>query len=96
MLFDWASDTSSSVQWAAFFSDCEHEVLEVTAGHRLTLAYNLYWTNTGPMSIADGFDAMEPDSLHFFATLQELLRRPDFLPNGEHHKLHLENSPTGN
>ncbi|KAK8091101.1 hypothetical protein PG994_000606 [Apiospora phragmitis] len=30
------------VHWAAFYSDCEHEVLEVTRGHRITLTYNLY------------------------------------------------------
>ncbi|KAL8838676.1 MAG: hypothetical protein Q9176_004916 [Flavoplaca citrina] len=28
--FDWASLKSNSIQWAAFYGDCEHEVLEVT------------------------------------------------------------------
>jgi hypothetical protein len=31
-----------SIQWAAFYSDCEHEVKEVKTGHRITLAYRLY------------------------------------------------------
>ncbi|KAL6064904.1 Fe2OG dioxygenase domain-containing protein [Balamuthia mandrillaris] len=31
-----------SVKWAAFYADCEHEILPVTAGHRITLTYNLY------------------------------------------------------
>ncbi|KAF7943702.1 uncharacterized protein EAE97_005772 [Botrytis byssoidea] len=31
--FDWGNK-SDSIQWAAFYSDCEHEVLEVTSGHR--------------------------------------------------------------
>ena len=42
--YDWsstASDTSSTLYWAAFFSDVEHEVLPVSEGHRVTLTYNL-------------------------------------------------------
>ena len=81
--FDWASNTASAVQWGAFFSDCEHEVLEVTGGHRLTLAYNLYWTNFGPLSMADGLNILEPESLHFFEAIRQLLQCPDFLPNGK-------------
>lgn len=42
--FDWAAEAASSVQWAAFYSDCEHEVYEVTDGHRITLTYNLFLT----------------------------------------------------
>ncbi|KAK7976969.1 hypothetical protein PG988_004459 [Apiospora saccharicola] len=30
------------IRWVAFYSDCEHEVLPVTAGHRVTLTYQLY------------------------------------------------------
>lgn len=40
--FDWAKKSGeSSIQWAAFYSDCEHEVFEVKSGHRVTLTYNL-------------------------------------------------------
>ncbi|KXJ88481.1 hypothetical protein Micbo1qcDRAFT_207207 [Microdochium bolleyi] len=39
--FDWSS-TEGAVQWAAFYSDCEHEILNVTEGARVTLTYNLY------------------------------------------------------
>lgn len=31
-----------SIRWIAFYSDCEHEVLPVTAGHRVTLTYELW------------------------------------------------------
>lgn len=31
----------AEIRWAAFFADCEHEVLPVTGGHRLCLAFNL-------------------------------------------------------
>ena len=43
--YDWSSPTSDPVQhiqWAAFFSDVEHEVLPVTSGYRATLTYILY------------------------------------------------------
>lgn len=39
--FDWGASTNA-IAWVAFYSDCEHEVLEVTSGHRVTLTYNLY------------------------------------------------------
>lgn len=43
MDFDFASQSHVPVvQWAAFYSNCEHEVLEVESGHRITLTYNLY------------------------------------------------------
>ncbi len=29
------------LQWGAFYSDCKHEVHEVTSGARITLTYNL-------------------------------------------------------
>lgn len=40
--FDWSDDNPNSIQWTAFYSDCEHEVLPVPSGHRVTLTYNLY------------------------------------------------------
>lgn len=36
---------ASEIRWAAFFADCEHEVLPVTSGHRLCLACNLILSN---------------------------------------------------
>lgn len=32
----------------AFYCDCEHEISEVTQGHRLCLVYNLLWSGQGP------------------------------------------------
>ncbi|KAK3328729.1 hypothetical protein B0H66DRAFT_532 [Apodospora peruviana] len=85
VVFDWAAAQNAkpaTIQWAAFFSDCEHEVLEVTEGHRLTLAYNLFWVSDGPTSKTDNLNILEPESLHFFGALQKLLACPSFLPNG--------------
>lgn len=36
-------DSSSSLQYAAFFADCEHELSAVLTGTRLVLVYNLVW-----------------------------------------------------
>ncbi|KAH8768370.1 hypothetical protein F5883DRAFT_554459 [Diaporthe sp. PMI_573] len=33
---------NDTIRWVAFYSDCEHEVLPVSAGHRVTLTYHLY------------------------------------------------------
>lgn len=42
-IFDWSQkEAEDEIHWAALYSDCEHEVLEVQNGHRITLTYNLY------------------------------------------------------
>lgn len=33
LTWDWGSDNPGVIKWAAFYSDCEHEVMEVTSGH---------------------------------------------------------------
>jgi 2OG-Fe(II) oxygenase superfamily len=48
---EWTFDSSTtllaalptSIAYAAFFCDVEHEILPVTSGHRVTLTYNLYY-----------------------------------------------------
>jgi hypothetical protein len=82
VLFDWAAKSSSSIQWAAFFSDCEHEVLPVTEGHRLTLTYNLHWFNGGPTMMATELGAVNQSALPFFEALEDLFSCPDFFPKG--------------
>eukprot|EP00877_Chromochloris_zofingiensis_P008575 jgi/Chrzof1/3971/Cz13g15150.t1 len=37
-----SDDSQTKVHWAAFYSDCEHEILPVESGYRITLTYNLY------------------------------------------------------
>ncbi|KAF8341302.1 uncharacterized protein EI90DRAFT_3033424, partial [Cantharellus anzutake] len=39
----WGSGTD--LEWVAFFSDCEHEVLPVTSGNRVTLTFTLSFDN---------------------------------------------------
>ena len=83
VLFDWSSTAPNSIQWGAFFSDCEHEVFEVADGHRVTLTYNLYWTDYGPALMATHLNSLDIPSLHFYAALEELLNCPSFLPEGK-------------
>ncbi|KAI9328158.1 hypothetical protein BDR26DRAFT_874445 [Obelidium mucronatum] len=46
--FDWGPSTKESdsnnhlIQWAAFFSDCPHEISPIVSGTRITLTYNLF------------------------------------------------------
>lgn len=47
--FDWSQ--TPSLQWAFLYSDCEHEVLPVTSGHRITIQYNIFDT---PADISSG------------------------------------------
>ncbi len=76
MTFDWSSSPTTT-QWAAFYSDVEHEVLPVTSGHRFTLTYNLYHT----------LSACHPVSLDITTSplhkeLQAALKTPHFMREG--------------
>lgn len=42
VFFDWSQ--SISLEWAFLYSDCEHEVLPVVSGHRVTIQYNIFDT----------------------------------------------------
>jgi hypothetical protein len=84
--FDWSTSgsekgKSSAIQWAAFYSDCEHEVLEVTAGHRVTLTYNLYFM-PGFGDLAGNSPAMDVRSLPLHGKLKEALSEVDFMHDG--------------
>ena len=70
--FDWSSSTAT--QWAAFYSDVEHEVLPVTSGHRITLTYNLYHASR----------AMTPaiTTNPLYCELKAALQNPHFMRQG--------------
>ncbi|KAL1696784.1 hypothetical protein GGG16DRAFT_120995 [Schizophyllum commune] len=68
------------IAYIAFFGDIEHEVLPVTAGHRVTLTYNLYsdvahLAPTLPQSVVD-------EEARLRTALQTLLQDPALLPKG--------------
>lgn len=76
--FAWGGSNPQDIQWAAFYGDCEHEVLEVTKGHRVTLTYNLYYSSIGRLA--------QPVStthhLPLYHVVREMLQESAFMKNG--------------
>ena len=71
----------------AFFSDIEHEVAPVTSGHRITLTYNLYLDDGGPVSGNDAVSGdlippQPPNQEGFCETFKTLLGNPEFMADG--------------
>ncbi|KAI0595483.1 hypothetical protein F4775DRAFT_569220, partial [Biscogniauxia sp. FL1348] len=83
--YDWSTSKAqkevAQCQWAAFYSDCEHEVLELTEGHRLTLTYNLYVV-PGVGQLAGNSPALDVYSLPLYHKVKEALSNPIFMPEG--------------
>jgi len=79
--FDWAGDSAQTIQWAAFYSDCEHEVHEVTEGHRITLTYNLFLTTRTDLQAGTplSFSAVH---LPFAKLMKTVIADPRFLFEG--------------
>lgn len=53
---DLRCEEPSELAYAAFYADCVHEVLPVTAGFRLTLVYNLVRRGEGPAPQPPDYD----------------------------------------
>ncbi|KAI9873288.1 MAG: hypothetical protein M1830_000577 [Pleopsidium flavum] len=81
--FDWSTRNTNSncIQWAAFYSDCEHEVLEVKSGHRLTLTYNLYLRENLHGTLGRTL-TMSPEQLPLYGMAKDLLKQPGFMKAG--------------
>ena len=82
-MYDWSKD-DSNISWAAFYSDVEHEVLEVTEGHRITLTYNLYDCdlrndNNAPTLMP----ALEPTETSLYRFAMNIFQSPGFLRDGK-------------
>ena len=74
---------ADKIEWAAFYSDCEHEVMEVQSGHRVTLTYNLYVRERlGAIARAKQITP-EPKSYPLFVRAKEALAQPEFMKNGK-------------
>ncbi|KAF2752722.1 hypothetical protein EJ05DRAFT_267040 [Pseudovirgaria hyperparasitica] len=81
--FDWSQGDQDepTIKWAAFYSDCEHEVEEVKSGHRVTLTYNLYLAQR-PGLLTGSSTAMDATQLPLYLSLADLLGCPDFMTAG--------------
>jgi hypothetical protein len=81
--FDFSSASTDVISWAAFYSDCEHEVLEVTSGHRITLTYNLFVSTFSPSNLtglwSPSIDAKQVPVYHL---LKKGLKLASFFPGG--------------
>ena len=76
-----------SIGYVAFFSDVEHEVAPVTSGHRITLTYNLYFDDSGPVSanhaVSGHLALPQPENEGAFRdAFLALLENPEFLADG--------------
>ncbi|KAJ4303906.1 hypothetical protein N0V88_001506 [Collariella sp. IMI 366227] len=74
--FDWSNSAVNgnepAIRWAAFYSDCEHEIFEVTDGHRLTLTYNLYSVR-GNGQLGGNVPWLDPTQLPLYRTIRDLV-----------------------
>jgi hypothetical protein len=82
-----AANDQPSIGYVAFFSDIEHEVTPVTSGHRITLTYNLYFDDGGPVSPNDAvsehlISPRPPNQVRFRDAFVALLENPEFLADG--------------
>ncbi|MCJ1285541.1 hypothetical protein MMC26_004882 [Xylographa opegraphella] len=79
--YHWSNDNASTISWAAFSSDCEYEVFEVTSGYRVTLTYNLY-IHEHLGSVVQSFASADPTKYPLYNKINELLLNEDWLPGG--------------
>ncbi len=82
-----AAKDQPSIGYVGFFSDIEHEVTPVTSGHRITLTYNLYFDDGGPVSPNDAvsehlISPILPNQDRFRDAFAALLGNPEFLADG--------------
>jgi hypothetical protein len=74
----FAAKGQPSIGYVAFFSDVENEVAQVISGHRITLTYNLYFDDGGPVS-----EPPRPvNEGAFHKAFTALLEDPEFLAEG--------------
>ena len=82
-----AANDQLSIGYVAFFSDIEHEVAPVTSGYRVTLTYNLYFDDGGPVSDKDATSGhlllpRLPNQEGFHEAFKTLLDNPEFMADG--------------
>ncbi|KAL4939739.1 hypothetical protein BDV06DRAFT_230867 [Aspergillus oleicola] len=79
--FDWSPQSNSAIQWAAFYSDFEHEIETITEGERITLTYNLY-VNEPVRVLYPSNNTIQPTSLPLHGYMKNLLSEPGPMKQG--------------
>ncbi|KZS88281.1 hypothetical protein SISNIDRAFT_418419, partial [Sistotremastrum niveocremeum HHB9708] len=69
----------ATVLWAAFYGQVDHEVLPVISGYRVTLTFNLYFSDSPFHPLMSN---VVPEVSGFRTALQNCLKDPTFLPLG--------------
>lgn len=77
--YAWAQADLDSIHWAAFYGDCEHEVLGVTDGYRITLTYNLYYSSID-LSASPVADTRQ---FPLYRIVGGAMLEADFMPRGK-------------
>jgi hypothetical protein len=72
----------STIRWVAFYSDCEHEVLPVTTGHRVTLTYQLYVSEHVGGLVQLQLQIPDSKSYSMYRCIKGMLASPTFIKNG--------------
>ncbi|KAJ5532050.1 hypothetical protein N7494_008602 [Penicillium frequentans] len=78
--FDWEHQSADVIQWAALYSDCEHEIKTITEGERITLTYNLYIAE--PLEADAPISLIDAKRLALYEELKSILQNPGFMPKG--------------
>ncbi|KAI1451323.1 hypothetical protein F4805DRAFT_109316 [Annulohypoxylon moriforme] len=91
--FDWSdlASSQSAIQWAAFYSDCEHEVFEVRSGYRVTLTYNLYAVR-GNGQLTGHSNALDLTQVPLYKHMRAILDYDSFMPKGGYLGFHTSHS----
>ncbi|KAL4739206.1 hypothetical protein BDV11DRAFT_170239 [Aspergillus similis] len=80
--FNWSENSATKIQWAAFYSDCEHEIETITHGNRATLTYNLYVTEPVSVGIPSSISIVDPKAYPAFPWIKNLLMQENFMSDG--------------
>ncbi|GAQ79219.1 hypothetical protein KFL_000260355 [Klebsormidium nitens] len=81
-VIDWSSKSGSAIQWVALYSDCEHEVKEVTRNYRVTLTYNLYADINSPKPERPFGTSSDVRHVPLYQTLVDALGQQSFMYDG--------------
>lgn len=71
-----------NIRWVAFYSDCEHEVLPVTAGHRITLTYQLYVSECIGGLVQPQLQIPDSKFYPMYRCIKDMLASPMIMKNG--------------
>ncbi|WVQ85362.1 hypothetical protein IAT38_007527 [Cryptococcus sp. DSM 104549] len=78
--FDWAEGSKDTLSWGFLYSDCEHEVLPVKSGMRVTIAYDIFTSEAD--AIKGELDPIRDSRLELLVDSFKELLDPSFLPEG--------------